>query len=306
MTNLKQIRSELTATREQLRAIRLGADALDGQLAALLDLAVDEPPPVSSYIGGPPGANGHKVIEGRDLTGGLPADRPWMDLAKYSNTDLLRCKLPRIWGNLKPGTRLLDCTMEEVVVAERPDLGLHLVYVNGGVGTVPLGFVVQGLKMIRCRAVNGIEIKGMGATVADCEQIECRNASGTGPMTESVRLRNGNRHVVIRNKGFALISCRGKEKWVVDNPGAWVHLWAGTTPAGNTQPQSGMNRPSCDLAYVEGVARVRVGHFYEGQTQYKATRCFVDPGVEKVEVTEHGEVERRHLRSMDELLVLAA
>jgi hypothetical protein len=308
MANLKQLRTEMAAAREQLRAIRLGADALDGQFAALLALAVDEPAPAPSpaYIGGELGVGGKRVERDKDFTGGLPADRPWLDLAKFPDTDFHRCKLPRIRGNLKPGTRLLDCTMEGVTVPEDPAFGSHLIYVNGGVGTLPLGFVIQGLRMLRCQAGNGIEIKGSGVVIADCEQVACRNLTGTGPMSESVRLRNGGDHTVIRNKGFGLITARGWQKWIVDNPGARVQLWAGTTAARNTAPQAVMNRPACDLAYVEGVASVKVGQFYEGQTQHKATRCFIHPGQGSVEVTEHGAVERKSLRNMDELRALAA
>jgi hypothetical protein len=261
------------------------------------------------YIGGELGRNGEeRVIEGEDLTKDLRADRPWIDLADFSRTALLRCKLPRIRGNLKPGTRLLDCTMEGVVARNMGDnFGSHLIYVNGGRGTTELNFVIQGLKMARCQATNGIEIKGTGAVVADCEQIECRNEAGTGPMTESVRLRNGGDHTVIRNRGFGKITCRGWLKWIVGNPGATVILWAGTTDPWNIAPQSGSNRPACGLAYVEGIGSVVVGLVQGEQSQFAAKNCVIDPGIpdSRIKWGHHEGTLRRHLSSMDELRAMA-
>jgi hypothetical protein len=262
------------------------------------------PPPPFEFIGGPVRPN---ALRGKDLTIGLDPSRPWISLSDYPNMDLYQCRLPKIYGNLNAGTRLLECYQEGVVAPiDNSGGGSHLIYCNGGIGTKPLGVVIQKHKWINCRSENGLEIKGTDVTVADCEQIDCRNFTGTDPMPESVRLRNGGIHTVANNKGFVKINCRGWEKWIVNNPGARVLVWAGTTAARNTDPQAVMNRPACDLIYVGGVSSVKFGHFTAGQTQYKATRCFAHPMQDNVEVTPHGSVERRILFSMNELRALAA
>jgi hypothetical protein len=256
---------------------------------------------MADYIGGEPGRNGERVIEDKDLTKNLPASSPWIDLADFPNTALLRCKLPRIRGNLELGTRLLDCAQEGVVAEDLHDqFGSHLIYANGGKGGQNLGVVIQGLKQINCRAQDGIEIKGVGVTIADCEQINCKNEAGTGPMPESVRLRHGGKHVVIRNKFPGVIKVRGYLIWVVANVDSKVLLWAGDANARLTE---GGKMPSSELCYVEKCASVVVGHVFGNQKQFPAKNNIIDPGMpdDRIKLGAHTGTERRRLSSIDKL-----
>ena len=194
------------------------------------------------------------------------------------NTDYYKCRLPAYYGEVAKNVRLLKCVHEDLDVPVRGKAGSHLLYIqNDTKEEVEVGLVIQGHRFINCKTDDSLmEFKVSDVTVADCEQEDCT-------ARQTIRFRHGRKHVAVRNTGFKEISCRGWLKWIVDNPGAPVQLWAGNLPARYKQwepikdahPDRKMQ--TCELAYVQGCGSVQLGHVSGNQKECPALNCLIDP-----------------------------
>jgi hypothetical protein len=268
---------------------------------AYWSLEPDEPnePDEGEWIGGPPGANGRKLIKDQDFSG-----RGSMSMSSYVNTDFLNCKLPALTGTPGVGNRLLGCLMESI--KGTGEHGLHLIYLNNGKGKEDEDnkFVCQRLRVRNCTATNIFEFKGFDAVIADCiQEDDCK-------IPESVRERHGSRLICIRNKGFTRISVRGYCHWIEDNEGAEVALRSGTYPSRWKdwskfwKPGDG-GYPCAELVYVgPGNGPVILGDASTDHDNQPARRCIIHPDAKIAREGKNEGTDRRALKDFKELLQL--
>jgi hypothetical protein len=257
-------------------------DAALGAALQILEVKDDSDPdldpisiPTSGFIGGPVGSQGRTKIENKTFTDEI-------DLEEFENTDFHRCTFKNIDGRAIDGRvgrniRLLDCVFENIEAD-------HVIYVNNGHEEEEIGLVIQGARLVRCKGKTFCEFKASDVTVADCVQDpSCKFA-------QTLRFRHGRKHIVVRNKGFGEISCRGWLKWIVDNPGAKVVLWSGNLPYRYKdwkplhKAGGGNNMQGCELAYVADCGSVEVGKLVGAHNQFPALNCIIDPGMTNIHV----------------------
>ena len=309
MADIDKVVRELTETRSLLADVN---ESLDKALRALGE-AVEDPEDqpdddgntgyprwLLDIIGGKPGSNGRQLVQDKKLRG---------TLRLTEGTDYYRCDLGGtnarvINGPVPPRVRLIDCTVAGV----RLDQGDHVFYINQGKGREleDSGFVCIGLGVEDCAATNLFECKGMNPTIVGTEQAKsCK-------IPQTIRLRHGKGLICVDNKGFTQISARGYQHWVEDNAGADCVTWSG-----NISPKweiaknehdagSGNNMQGTETCYFAGVASVVVGLLRGDHGKYPAKDIVVDPDVPKVVEGNFRNLQRRKLRSLDELKALAS
>lgn len=288
--------------RAEYRARLAALQDLIGKLEAELKIQRLEEDAILELLNPAPAPEPDRArVEGKDFRG--KAFKP------KANTDYVECLFgnstrPVINGPMPKGVRLLQCRVENVKLAKQPgDHGSQIFYVNNGHKEDPIDLLIDGLVIDDCSCSNFFELKASGVTIRNCVQnSNCR-------IPQTVRLRHGRDHVVTGNRGFTEICARGWRKWIVDNPGAKVILYAGNLPARYEDWGSmhvaggGSNMQCCELAYVEGVGSVHVGYVSRGRDKYPALNCVVDPEQENVM---EGRLSpdhnwRRHLSGMAEI-----